>query len=347
MTHTPFPIKPMQRLAHPEDVGHALRLAGRIGRQAGLSAARLRDLADIVRAMTIGLALDKAGGWIGVRQLSIASGPGVEVVAFDRVEYGDDGSVIPPGPWVTRLRSDLDRLGGLGLSVMTGATAAGGTAVWARVLDVPPRNGGGRMIVDASGLLQAPVAREQWDTGWSARTSRDHIGMVVAEDGLKGLTQATVDAAEIDEMDGTRGAAALERGRRILSGLSDASGALIDIDLAQHVAHIAWSGGIGVTAAVDGGPAPVGTPEAPPDGPVRELTLHWERTLSLVLHTSGIRSVPDLAPSEDRHPALTCATLMRDHRTEAAVACVAAARIRTLDDYEDDLPDAGETTFDL
>ncbi|GAB2973655.1 hypothetical protein [Nocardioides montaniterrae] len=315
MTPSPFSVKPMLRLAQPADVGRALRLVGRMGADSGLSEERLGDLADIVRAMTIGLALDRDGGWLGVRRLSAK--PGLEVVAFDGT-HSEDDVAAPGGRWAERLRADLDRLGDLGLSVMSGATAAGGTAVWARIVEIPPVAAVTQAAVDVSGLLQAP-ADDGPGAGWSTQPAGTRLGIVVAEDRLDPLTLAARD---------TVGPSTLEDYRAALGWGPTVGAALVEIDLARRVLSAAWSGGVVLSATADSSSTTHASGGTTADGPVRELTLRWERSLSLTVHTRGIRPAPELAPSLDRHPALTCATLMRDHREPTPVACVVSARVR-------------------
>ncbi|GAB3855174.1 hypothetical protein GCM10028801_10280 [Nocardioides maradonensis] len=303
----------MMRISEPGDIGRVLRFAGRLGHQASLGAAGLRDVADVVRALAISLVLDAHGGWISVRELGRGCGPGVEVLAFDRPGSAETPS---PEPW-PHLHSQLESLGALGAAVRVEHTLGGGTAVWARITersDDDPRPAG-MPTLDVAGLIQAPPGDVR--AGWSAARYGDRLGILICEappdSRSAAATQELLRAPSRTTPDDLWEAHGQLLGR-FVQPLGDGAAALVDIDLAQHTVRATGSGSVALTVLVDGHPAS------------GEDTAHWERSLSLLAHTAGIR--PGAAGLDDTAPAaLSVATLMREHREPTATACVVAARI--------------------
>lgn len=320
MTRTAFPARPMMRISEPGDIGRLLRYAGRLGHQASLGAARLRDLADVVRSLAISLVLDSHGGWVSVRELGGACGPGLEVLAFDR-PTGDpdvDRPAREPGSW-PHLHSQLDDLGELGGTVRVAPTPGGGTAVWTRIHDRQDGSTGtllGPAIrLDVTGLLQAPAGEAY--AGWSAARHRDRVRVLVAEAppeasaATHALLRTTLGPAPEDLWAAHRHLLA-----EFAHPLGEGAATLVEVDLAERTVRTLASQGIAMRLVADG--APVAAGEAP-----GERVVHWERSLSLVAHTAGIRCPEDYLPAAPA--ALSCATLMREHREPTPTACVVAA----------------------
>ncbi|HJQ04768.1 MAG TPA: hypothetical protein VJ872_04960 [Nocardioides sp.] len=300
MTRTGFPAGPMMRVSEPGDIGRVLRFAGRLGHQASLGAAGLRDVADVVRALAISLVLDAHGGWISVRALGC--GAGVEVVAFDRPT--DDPRRPKPDPW-PHLHAQLEQLGALGSAVRVERTPGGGTAVWTRIAE--PSDGatgiGGCPVLEVTGLIQAPPGDVH--AGWSAVRHGDRLRIVICE-----ATPGGPSAGATEQLLREPHCHLLDR---FVRPLGEGAAALVDVDLANRTIRTIGSG-TSLTVVVDGETVPV------------EGTTGWERSVSLLAHTAGIRSDADgfavSAPA-----ALGVATLMREHREPTATACVVAARI--------------------
>lgn len=324
MPLTHVPTRPMVRVAEPRDIGRVLRYAGRVAHDASLSAARMRDVADVVRTLAISLVLDACGGWIGLHDLGTLGGPGLEVVAFDR--HCAHSSEATPHEW-HHLRSQLHRLGHLGAAVVSRRTPKGGTALWARISEDPgPAVRAAAAAPEVSGLLQAPPGEPR--AGWSAFLTEHRLGITIYD----APGDAPVPATATRRLLRTHRSAALDGRsatlRHVLEGLGDVSAAVIDIDLRNRVVHAATAGSIALTLVADGERACPRDPAA--DGPaLRERSSRWDHSLTLVAHTAGI------AHSEDRHVsgidgpglALDCAALMRDAREQTPTACVVAARV--------------------
>ncbi|GAB4014001.1 hypothetical protein GCM10028772_43880 [Nocardioides ultimimeridianus] len=310
----------MMRISEPGDIGRLLRYAGRLGHQASLGAARLRDLADVVRSLAISLVLDSHGGWVSVRELGGACGPGLEVLAFDRPtgDPADDAPWREPGSW-PHLHSQLDDLGELGGAVRVAPTPGGGTAVWTRIHDradvPPPAVAGPAVSLDVTGLLQAPAG--EMYAGWSAARHRDRLRILMCEapPDASAATLALLRTAlgpEPKELWAAHRHLLAEFARP----LGEGAATLVEVDLAERTARTLASRGIATRLVADG--TPVGAGEATGEGAV-----HWERSLSLLAHTAGIRCPEDYLPTAPA--ALSCATLMREHREPTPAACVVAA----------------------
>jgi hypothetical protein len=324
----------MMRVSEPGDIGRVLRFAGRLGHQASLSAARLRDLADVVRALAISLVLDAHGGWISVRELGDGCGPGLEVVAFDRCTCSEAEQASEPWP---HLESQLHALGALGAAVSVEPTPGGGTAVWTRIAELPagPRagdlamngrttggtsggtsGGSGTATLDVTGLLQAPPGEVY--AGWTAARHGDRLGILICETPPDGSLRAVAHEL-LRTPPGPTPETLFEAQRQLLSRflrpLGELAAALIEVDLAARTVRTVGSGGIALRVVLDGKTA---------DGP----DLRWDRSLSVLAHTAGIRPSPEefaaTAPA-----ALRCATLMREYREPTPTACVAAALVET------------------
>lgn len=311
MTRTGIPAGPMMRVSEPGDIGRVLRFAGRLGHQASLGAAGLRDVADVVRALAISLVLDAHGGWISVRALGRGCGPGVEVLAFDRPT---DLGTPKPDPW-PHLHAQLQQLGDLGSAVRVEHTPGGGTAVWTRITegsdDSPTVDAS---ALDVTGLLQAPPGDVH--AGWSAVRDGERLGILVCEAPPGGPSASAAHELLRTPAHATPETLWEAHHRlldRFVQPLGEGAAAFIEVDLANRTVRTLGSG-MALTVVADGEPVS------------QDGTTRWDRSLSLLVHTAGIR--PRGAVLDGTAPAaLSVATLMREHREPTATACVVAARV--------------------
>ena len=326
------------RVADASGVSAARRCAAALTRAAGFGETEAGRVAIVVTEAATNLLKHGGGGEVLLRGVSMASVPGVEMLALDR------GQGIPS--LAQALRDGYSSAGspGTGLGAMTRqadlcdiySMPGQGTAILAQVWAVPIRHdGAGRLCVGAA-CAPGPGEDVSGD-GWLAMRRHGCVTILVV-DGLghgPGAADARREAVRIFRGSQAPGPAALVVA--IHAGLRATRGAAVavaEIDPDRSRLRFCGLGNIAAVVLAEGHARHLVSRNGTAGHTARkidEFTYPWPPHATLVQHTDGLtgRWALDAYPGlTARHPSLLAGVLYRDFkRGRDDVAVVVASGV--------------------
>lgn len=318
----------------PSQVAEARRLVSAYARRAGVTEARIGDVAIVVTELATNLLKHAGSGQILATHCDDADGAGLELLALDRgsgmADVGrcmDDGYSTAGSPG-----NGLGAIARLADNVRIYSRPGLGSAIMVRFL----RKVGRDVYRTQLGAVVAPYPGEQaCGDHWAFRETARGRTVVVADGAGHGVEAAR--AAEIgvraflDHADATC-EEVIDRMHRALMPTRGAAVAVARIDEAAHTVRFAGVGNISGTLVTAAGTRHMvshnGTAGhiAPR---IREFTYDFTGNPLVILHSDGITGRWDLAAYPglaSQHPSLIAGVLLRDHRRARDDASVVAMR---------------------
>jgi anti-sigma regulatory factor (Ser/Thr protein kinase) len=315
-------------------VAEARRLVSGCARRAGVTEARLNDVAIVATELATNLLKHAGGGHILATHRKDADGAGLEVLALDRgsgmtdvARCMDDGYSTAGSPGtglgaIARLTDDLRIYSRPGL----------GTAIMVRFLSLGRPDGHCTQL----GAVVAPYPGEQVSGDqWAFRETVQTRTVVVADGaghGVDAARAADIAVRAVLEHSEASCEEVVDRMHRALAPTRGAAVAVARIDAAARTVRFAGVGnicGVLVTAAgtrhmvSHNGTAGHVAPR------IREFTYDFTGNPLVILHSDGVTTRWDLAAYPglaSQHPSLIAGVLLRDHRRLRDDASVVAMR---------------------
>jgi anti-sigma regulatory factor (Ser/Thr protein kinase) len=315
-------------------VAEARRLVAGCARLAGVTEARLGDVAIVATELATNLLKHAGGGHILATHRKDADGAGLEVLALDRgsgmtdvARCMDDGYSTAGSPGtglgaVGRLADDLRIYSRPGL----------GTAIMVRFLHEARHDESHTHL----GAVLAPYPGERvCGDQWAFRETANARTVVVADGAGHGVEAARAAGIAVQTFLEHAEASCedvVDRMHRALAPTRGAAVAIARIDAAAHTVRFAGVGnisGVLVTAAgtrhmvSHNGTAGHVAPR------IREFTYEFTGNPLVILHSDGLTTRWDLAAYPglaSQHPSLIAGVLLRDYRRLRDDAAVVAMR---------------------
>jgi len=210
--------------------------------------------------------------------------------------------------------------------------------------NLPPEPQPDSTALEVTGIAVPAVSEADGKVGWRAQVAEDgRLRIAVCHALGDGEEAAEVTRTVLGLPFGRTPAETLTSFHVALFGTVGAAALVVEIDAEQRELWFAGTGDVTLVVAADGVatamPSQFGTLGLGPPVALASLRSHrttWERDLRLLIHTAGVDSPREVTTSlaATAHPALACATLVKDHLAEADEACVVAARIGSAEQDE-------------